>query len=884
MALRLQRDARSRTIQIDGGFELRIDEILPSLARIRLRAAIAGLGTRANECLAIERTIKSGRRPVLRAWLRDELLGIGNGTQPASTKRATASSDKIVATDWLRWCPQAPDSPLLPALPHPLSRDLKTLNVDLDADALLWVRWSCLHRSYLYESIPDSPVSAEALDLLATLGRGWIRMALLDRVRAQRGDYKSNSDVSTTLAADNQVRSSLGRWVTDNEIAHFGRGEAKSLTSGVRSTAPETVAMQILGALTMVTASQAPADGLLELMSFEMQDPEPDWLTVLQSRVKAEPKFTRTETGPDHDKQFTVTVEVNGRSALATAPSFKVARRLAARSYVQRFLPNAIPATRMAPRQTIRAAQFQKTLPHHDRARQWAQQAFEVADPGLMSQALTHRSWVPENRELVERASQRDYGVLATEGSEALTNLVRHHYVLNTLNQTVHVPASSVTSPALPREIVAELFDRMPVTSGVLCSRGMVVSPDIKEDVAQAIVGAAWRANGDLLMNRQPVTVAKWIKAFTPPRDPATLLHEYCARHLKSTYSVDFERRGPQHRLEFRATITFEMDQQLRWRGDWRNSHTAAKHSAADSALNLLLSAPGTQSVNLNEDGHELLREMLLAELRVVDSANINSSKEITSGRLAVDLLAAGRFSEYSAWAQLRSQLLPDSGSTVAHRLTEYYAAVLKQQQRIALRQWAVGCLPTRGVDHPDKAQRLTSWWQGEDCARLALLEDFLSSVIRAGFTNGIVEFIERQAMTVAEVTQLRLESARAFGPEGHTLTLRLAGAELANAINPVADIVDAAFGGATWTRDTQSLSVTVPNTPVAADILSRTGFDAVEHARKDPWLNNVQRQLHEFLVLAERALDNGPDLTSANVDDVLAREGALVTQLRAGG
>ncbi|ORU95812.1 hypothetical protein AWB93_22815 [Mycobacterium bohemicum] len=667
-------------------------------------------------------------------------------------------------------------------------------------------------------------------------------------------------------------------------MAYFGRGEAQSLAAGARSTAPERVAMQILGALSMVTVSQAPADGLLELVSFEMQDPEPDWLTLLQSHVKAQPAFTRTETGPDHDKQFTVTVEVNRRSASATAPSVKEARRLATRSYVRRFLPNAIPATRTKPRQTMRPKPFQKTHPDHDRAFQWAQQAFEVADAGLMSQALTHRSWVYENQGLVAQAQQRDYGVLATEGSEALTNLVRHHYALNTLNQTVRVPASAVTSPALPREVVVELFDQMPVASGILCSQKMAISPDIKEDVAQAIVGAAWRANGDRLMKRQPATLAKWIKSFTPTRDPATLLQEYCARHAKATYSVDFERRGPQHHAEFRATITFEMDQQLRWHGEWRNAHNAAKQSAADSALNLLLGAPSTESASPDEDGQALLRGMLLAELRVSDPKNINSAKEIASGLLAVDLLASGKFSEYLGWAQLRTQLLPASGCAVADRLTEYYEAVLTQQRRDALQQWVVAYLPTRGVEQPDNAQRVTSWWQGEDCARLALLEDLLSSVNDADLTDGVLDYIERQAMTVAKATQLQLESIRESDPQGHTLTLRLSGAELANALDPIADVVDAAVGGVTWTRDTQSLSVTIPNTPTAPDALSRAGFDAVEHARKDPWLNDVQHELREFLALAERALDDTPGPTPVQLDDVLAQERALVTQLRTGG
>ncbi|MFS9669027.1 hypothetical protein, partial [Klebsiella pneumoniae] len=59
--------------------------------------------------------------------------------------------------------------------------------------------------------------------------------------------------------------------------AFYGKGEADLLTAGSKSRAPETVAMQILGALSLVTASQTAADRLLELVSFEPSAPEPDW-------------------------------------------------------------------------------------------------------------------------------------------------------------------------------------------------------------------------------------------------------------------------------------------------------------------------------------------------------------------------------------------------------------------------------------------------------------------------------------------------------------------------------------------------------------------------------------------------------------------------------
>lgn len=318
-----------------------------------------------------------------------------------------------------------------------------------------------------------------------------------------------------------------------------------------------------------------------------------------------------------------------------------------------------------------------------------------------MTQALTHRSWVHENPEMIARAHQRDYGVLATEGSEALSNVVRHHYALHILNQNVRVPASAVTSPALPREVITRLFDQMPVAEGILSSRGTAISADIKEDVTQAIVGAAWRANGDLLMERQPATLAQWVESFNPPRDPSTLLQEYCARHLKSTYSVEFERRGLAHQAEFRATLTFNIEGKPTWRGGWRSAGTPAKQSAADGVLDFLLGAPAVDTANSDEVKRSLLRGLLLAELRASDTTNLNNGKEIASGRLGVDSLVAGDYGAFATWAKLRAPLLPASGSAVADHLNAYYIAVLTAQRRSTLRQWAIGHLPIRGSNTP---------------------------------------------------------------------------------------------------------------------------------------------------------------------------------------
>jgi dsRNA-specific ribonuclease len=908
MALRLREKSLSRKIRVDKILTVPVTTLLLSLAGIRVRMAIAGQDARSQESLTLERLIRSGQTPDFRPWLREELIRVhaperekqpAAGSRPnhpaLAGKQTSLTSERIIATGWGTSYPQAPDSPWLPPTPDPLLQDLRRLNLDLDENALMWVRWACLHRSYLYESVPTSPISPATLDLLATLGQGWMRQALLDIVRSQYGEFTSKAGVSAALATDHQARSALGVWVNATGAAFYGKGEADLLTAGSKSRAPETVAMQILGALSLVTASQTAADRLLELVSFEPSAPEPDWRTLLASHLKREPQFTRTESGPPHDRLFTVTVEANGYAASASAGSAKAATRAASRSYVLQFMPRALPKAPTSTKTPLRPQLYRANLPLHVSACGWTQQAFEVADPGLMSQALTHSSWAYENRALVTEANQSDYGTLAAEGSEVLTNLVRHQYALQTLNASFQIPTSAVASPNVPRDVVVELFELMPVASGVLRSSGTALSPDLKEDVTQAIAAAAWRANGDLLMERQPLTFAQWIRSFTPARDPVTQLQEYCAR-LQTTYLVDFERRGPDHHAEHRATIIFEMDGRPRWHSQWHSAQTPAKQEAAADVLDYLAGQDSAARASAEAaDGHVLLRGMLLAELRAVDPLEINVRKELAIGRLGVDLLAAGAYDGYLRWSVLRSQLLPSSGSAVATRLAQYYEVVLTQQRREAVRHWVIEHTPSRGTSSsdpesaspdPESAERIRRWWAGQGAGRLALLEELLAAMQNSNPVNAVLEYVALQAQVIATASGMTLESERSTDTTGQTLTVRLPGAELSDAFEPVTEVVESVVGGANWVHDSQAVSVTFPNMPTVTDPVSRAGLDAVQRALHDPWLERIRHALTDFLSVAERVLATTTDPTSTQLEELLeelaASELSLVSRLRA--
>ena len=894
MALRLHGQAWTRRIFINNEVAVRLDQILSSLARIRQRSAAAGLYTRADECIYVERVIRSGRRPTFSPWLQRELLAEyapdrigtralktsdGNGVRGPNS-RTTDGSNKLVPTYWQEWCPQAPESPLLPPLSDALLRDINSLDLGLDDSGYRWIRWASLHSSYLNESIPDSPVSTQTLALLAQVGTGWLRTALLDRVRAQRGEFTSNAGVSGVLAASKQARTALGKWVMETSAGHFSRGERRGLTPEGRSSAPVTVAMQILGALCVVTASRDPVERILELLSFELREPEPDWFTLLQSQVKAPIHVVRSESGPDNDKKHTITIEIGGRSVSSTAPSVKEARRSAAKTYIRQYLPQMVQVVRRHRAPTGTPRQLPGAPPKHRNACRWLQQTFHVSDAGLFTQALIHRSWVYENRDLVARANQRDYGVIATEGSEVLTNLVRHHYALEVLNKTTCVPESVDVAPAISREIIAKWFDTLPVKAGLLRSRGMPIGMDVKGDVVQAIIGATWRFHGDLLIKRQPKKLADWINSYSPPRNSAIVLHNYCAQHFGSAYSVEYEGRGPQHNPEFRATITLDVVGRPTCTGEWRPTHAAASQSAADNAIRLLLGDNGANSPQLDEQSSNLLRAALLAEIRAVDQSALNPAREIANGRLAVDLLVAARFEEYQDWAHLRSRVLSSLNGDITRRLTEYYRGVLTQQRRRSMRAWVIGNLPTRGADDSDGIERVAAWWQSDRCARLALLEDLLTTVDDTGFIDGVFKFVERHATTVAKMVRLELESARNSDQASDTLTLRISGAEFVDAFDPIIDVVDTTGAGIVWTRCSDSLSLSIPRIPESSDSLARIGLGAVEYMRNDPGLLPVRDGLHALLKFVEDAMRCSGGIEPVHLDAITDQERNVLSRL----
>ena len=611
--------------------------------------------------------------------------------------------------------------------------------------------------------------------------------------------------------------------------------------------------------------------------------PEPDWLAVLTSALKVQPSFQRAEQGADHEKSFIVTVLAAGRSASGTGPSAKAARAAALREYVTRYLPGAVPRPAASSRE-LTPRTYPSYLASHAAAVQWVQQAFEIADPGLVTQALTHSSWANENKALVAAAGQRDFRVLATEGSEVLTYLVRHQHALQMLNSSFRFPPSEITSPAVTDDVVAQLFDAMPVEAGVLRSRGTngpsMLSSEVKANVAQAIVAAAWRVNGDQLAERQGAELASWITGFTPPADPSTQLQEYCSR-AKIEYTFGYERRGPDHLAEYRATIAFDLPGRPTHRGEWTLGKTPAKHSAAERALDELSGDAEVDSRRGSGGNDDLVRSMLLAELRSIDPGAVNPEREIANGTLRVDRLVAGDYDAYARWAKARAGFVATTESAVTERLTQFYEAVLIGNRREAVRKWIVGHTPAQGGRSVDPAARMRAWWGSTDPGRLALLAELLPVIVESRPPGSILDFVENQARSVANAAKADLEVERTDEADSCTMTIRVEGTQFSDAVDPVVALLESVGVGAAWAREPHAVSLTLPIVPTAGDLITVAAGSAVNRAVHDPWLHRVQGALGDFLAMTEQVFGTGEVPSARRLDEMSLAELSLVLQLR---
>lgn len=352
MAKRLRQASLARRIAVTARQSVSVDSYINALAKVRSRAVAAGQSSHVDECLAVERRVRSGRHPQPSPWVHKKLeehfapmftpapskRGLQPAPAPPTLRRGSGTktgvrTKSIVQTGWSTAYPALPSTIELPDLSPGLCRLLERSNVPLTTDALNWIKLACLHPSYVHENSPDPSITGSTLSILDAIGRHWIRVAALERIRAIRGEFSSSADCSKAMTVITHIISDIGRWLQEEDSIHLGRGELLAASSGKRTKASSVVASQVAGACVLVTASLTPVNELLRVVPEEIMSPRLvaqsiDWTTLLQNNGGRDVEVEYDRTGPDHEAEFSARMKLRGITVEAKASSKKVARRV----------------------------------------------------------------------------------------------------------------------------------------------------------------------------------------------------------------------------------------------------------------------------------------------------------------------------------------------------------------------------------------------------------------------------------------------------------------------------------------------------------------------------------------------------------------------------
>lgn len=375
--------------------------------------------------------------------------------------------------------------------------------------------------------------------------------------------------------------SKLTRWVNDeNTLAQSRRRAVSAL-------------LTLLGIYCFAGMTKEAEVALLPLIADELRRSLPllrerafdstDWKTILQeitqSRAKSGPVYeVIEEVAPDHEKSFTVRVTAPGvGTGTGTGRSKKAAEIVAARSVLQPLLKKSPNLTRRYVRSTKEKGRIFNTI----RRIPVPANRYEIptdapimslcANPGLVRQALTHKSFSGEFGAIAH------YDGLAKLGSDVLKTYFLRKAIHALWNSDIVRLANHVVGYLHRTEVIAQLYDTWGLNQWVLLSRAQRpqgCTTNMKEDFIQALAGACYlEADSlELALTRWDEQAAlhflEHIKRFqnqlgseseqqhiTFPTDPKTLLQEVAQIiGYIPEYQV-WQEIGPPHSRQYRCAV-----------------------------------------------------------------------------------------------------------------------------------------------------------------------------------------------------------------------------------------------------------------------------------------------------------------------------------------
>ncbi|MFD8270960.1 putative dsRNA-binding protein [Streptomyces flaveolus] len=577
---------------------------------------------------------------------------------------------------------------------------------DSDEQTTTWLGLAATHLSRLYESgLSESAVTPHVLGMLDQLGRSAIDVILIDEWTAQRQPEKVGMQSSEHNRRAVATRRLLGRWAAERGLVRMGAGEAQRPAPSVA----EGVARQILGVLSLTGAHETAAR-LVQAVCADIDHSTDetggaDPLTAAQEIFAKEGlSYEYTEEGPDHDRTYTAVARTgDGRSARGEGRNKKAARAAAARALLRGLPQGRRPAARPAgtARIVLPPQPYRNAPPRaHRDALGDLTAMFELDDrrsAGTLTQALTHSSYVYENRAEATAHHQRDNQLLAHHGSLVLDYLAAHARVGRVLahglvpdedEARIHTPANEDT---------ARLGTTLALADGVLTGRGEDGRrPSTVADAAQSVVAAAWRLHGTRLLRRRPAVLDDWLSELQHRHDPVTVMN-YLAAMFGMTHHYEHERTGLDHLQTFAATLVLSdaRGRVHRWTvpPEGPSSKKDADKATTQDVLDILTAPAYDLVATLTVAERDLLRFLLRAQLDGLGTTSVRQrNRMVSGGLLGTDLLVTGDLDAFRVWARRVQDLLGPEDAAVPEALGVLYRHILAEARfgsRSSLRRMA---------------------------------------------------------------------------------------------------------------------------------------------------------------------------------------------------
>lgn len=452
-----------------------------------------------------------------------------------------------------------------------------------------------LHKSALYESRDDFPDLTEGvLEGLWRLGHGYYEQTAAMVLWRERRTA-ARSQLSEALAQQSIALRPLLRnlhWLKNDVV--LGRGEA---ANGQFSGAlAHNLWCQVVGWM-VLTGHRHLADQIIgdALAGLDPSGPPADSLSVLErvlpQRTSAE--FEYQETGPDHDKKFTATIRVKGYPSVSvTSGNKKGARRAAAWQFLKEYFPAAMNA-RSAESESVQPLSTSSVL-GRERTRLlrglMEELRLSAEWEALVDQALIHRSWVYENKDVVLRLRQTDYGRLAWLGSRS----IEAEACLSSVEQVMESRPEHYAFLTTKDDMAAKASDLMGLPPLLLLGRGQRqnIPATIKSDAFQAVHAVVTLANGGA--PSLPQASDRWARALRVVAPEERKIDDWTTRLQEQAvamglaYEFTTEQTGKDHVRQFRSTLTLTSSP-LKRRGDvvgsWQHSKKASRQVACRSVV-----------------------------------------------------------------------------------------------------------------------------------------------------------------------------------------------------------------------------------------------------------------------------------------------------------